>query len=98
MSAYQTVVVGTDGSDSSLRAVERAARIAGADAKLIIASAYLPHSDDARAADVLKEESYKVTGSAPIYEILHTPRNGPTMPARRTSRSARSSAPRWTRW
>jgi nucleotide-binding universal stress UspA family protein len=72
MSAYQTVVVGTDGSDSSLRAVERAARIAGADAKLIIASAYLPHSDDARAADVLRDESYKVTGSAPIYEILHT--------------------------
>ena len=72
MSAYQTVVVGTDGSDSSLRAVERAATIAGADAKLIVASAYLPHNDDARAADVLKEESYKVTGSAPIYEILHT--------------------------
>jgi nucleotide-binding universal stress UspA family protein len=71
MSAYQTVVVGTDGSDSSLRAVERAARIAG-DAKLIVASAYLPHNDDSRAADVLKEESYKVTGSAPIYEILHT--------------------------
>ena len=71
MSAYQTVVVGTDGSDSSLRAVERAARIAG-DAKLIIASAYLPHGDDSRAADVLRDESYKVTGSAPIYEILHT--------------------------
>jgi nucleotide-binding universal stress UspA family protein len=72
MSAYQTVVVGTDGSDSSLRAVERAATIAGADAKLIVASAYLPHNDDSRAADALKEESYKVTGSAPIYEILHT--------------------------
>ena len=72
MSAYQTVVVGTDGSDSSLRAVERAAKIAGEDAKLIVASAYLPQHDDARAADVLKEESYKVTGSAPIYEILHT--------------------------
>ena len=72
MSAYQTVVVGTDGSDSSLRAVERAARIAGADAKLIVASAYLPHSDDSRAADALRDESYKVTGSAPIYEILHT--------------------------
>jgi nucleotide-binding universal stress UspA family protein len=71
MSAYQTVVVGTDGSDSSLRAVERAARIAG-DAKLIVASAYLPHGDDNRAADVLRDESYKVTGSAPIYEILHT--------------------------
>jgi len=72
MSAYQTVVVGTDGSDSSLRAVERAAKIAGEDAKLIIASAYLPQHDDARAADVLKEESYKVTGTAPIYDILHT--------------------------
>ena len=72
MSAYQTVVVGTDGSDSSLRAVERAAKIAGDDARLIIASAYLPHPDDARAADVLRDESYKVTGTAPIYDILHT--------------------------
>src|SRR5271170_3964546 len=72
MSAYQTVVVGTDGSDSSMRAVDRAAAIAGEDAKLIIASAYLPHHDDARAADVLRGESYKVTGTAPIYEILHT--------------------------
>ena len=71
MSAYQTVVVGTDGSDSSMRAVERAARIAGADAKLIIASAFLPQHEDARAVDVLKSESYKVTGTGPIYEILH---------------------------
>jgi nucleotide-binding universal stress UspA family protein len=70
MSAYQTVVVGTDGSDSSLRAVERAGAIAGADAKLIVASAYLPQQDDARAADTLKDESYKVHGAAPIYAIL----------------------------
>jgi nucleotide-binding universal stress UspA family protein len=72
MSAYQTVVVGTDGSDSSMRAVDRAAAIAGENAKLIVASAYLPHADDARAADVLRNESYKVTGTGPIYEILHT--------------------------
>jgi nucleotide-binding universal stress UspA family protein len=71
MSAYQTVVVGTDGSDSSMRAVEKAARIAGPDATLIIASAYLPQHEDGRAADVLGSESYKVTGTAPIYEILH---------------------------
>ncbi len=71
MSAYQTVVVGTDGSDSSMRAVERAASIAGADARLIIASAFLPQHEDARAVDVLKSESYKVTGTGPIYEILH---------------------------
>jgi nucleotide-binding universal stress UspA family protein len=71
MSAYGTVVVGTDGSDSSMRAVDRAATIAGADARLIIASAYLPQHEDGRAADILKEESYKVSGTGPIYAILH---------------------------
>jgi nucleotide-binding universal stress UspA family protein len=74
MGAYKTVVVGTDGSDSSMRAVDRAAAIAGADAKLIIASAYLPLHEDGRAADVLKEESYKISGTAPIYDILHDAR------------------------
>jgi nucleotide-binding universal stress UspA family protein len=70
MSVYRTVVVGTDGSDSSLRAVDRAGTIAGADAKLIVATAYLPQPEDPRAADALRDESYKVTGSAPIYAIL----------------------------
>jgi nucleotide-binding universal stress UspA family protein len=74
MSVYRTVVVGTDGSDSSLRAVERAGHIAGADAKLIVATAYLPQQKDTRAADVLKDESYKVSGSAPIYAILREAR------------------------
>lgn len=41
MSGYQTLVVGTDGSQTSLRAVERAAEIAArSDAKLIIATGY----------------------------------------------------------
>jgi nucleotide-binding universal stress UspA family protein len=70
MGAYRTVVVGTDGSDSSFRAVDRAAQIAGADTKLIIASAYLPQHEDTRAADTLRDESYKVSGTAPIYAIL----------------------------
>ena len=70
MSAYRTVEVGTDGSDSSLRAVQKAGSIAGANAKLIVATAYLPQNEDARAADALKNESYKVSGSAPIYAIL----------------------------
>ena len=53
MSAYQTVVVGTDGSDSSLRAVDRAGQIAaGSNAKLVIATAYFPQSEDQRAAAV----------------------------------------------
>ena len=74
MSAYRTVVVGTDGSDSSLRAVDRAGSIAGADATLIIATAYLPTHEDARAADILKGESYKVSGAGPIYDILRSAR------------------------
>lgn len=71
MSAYRTVVVGTDGSDSSLRAVDRAGQIAaGANAKLVIATAYFPQSEDQRAADVLKDEGYQMAGNAPIYAIL----------------------------
>lgn len=68
---YNTVVVGTDGSDSSFRAVDRAGALAaGADAKIIVATAYIETADDSRAADVLKDEGYKVTGAAPIYDIL----------------------------
>ncbi|MBY0442539.1 MAG: universal stress protein [Mycobacteriaceae bacterium] len=74
MSGYRTVVVGTDGSDSSLRAVDRAASIAGVDSTLIIATAYLPTHEDARAADILKGESYKVSGAGPIYDILRSAR------------------------
>ncbi len=71
MGGYKTVVVGTDGSDSSLRAVDRAGHLAsGPDAKLIIATAYFPASEDTRAADLLKDEGYKMSGNAPIYAIL----------------------------
>jgi nucleotide-binding universal stress UspA family protein len=76
MSAYQTVVVGTDGSESSLRAVERAAKIAAdSDAKLIIATGYLTHAEDRRAADVLGDEGYMVQGNAPIYAMLRDARD-----------------------
>ena len=71
MGGYTTVVVGTDGSASSLRAVDRAGQLAsGPDAKVIIATAYLENHDATRAADVLGAEGYKVTGAGPIYEIL----------------------------
>ena len=46
MSAYQSLVVGTDGSDTSLRAVDHAAAFAAKNnAKLIIAMAHLPNVD-----------------------------------------------------
>ena len=71
MSGYQTVLVGTDGSDSSLRAVDKAGQIAArSGAKVIVATAYLPQGEDQRAADVLKDEGYKMSGNAPIYAIL----------------------------
>ena len=76
MNTYQTVVVGTDGSESSLRAVDRAGEIAAeSNAKLFIATGYFPPSDDLRAADVLKDEGYKVRGNAPIYAILREARD-----------------------
>jgi nucleotide-binding universal stress UspA family protein len=76
MSAYKTVVVGADGSDSSMRAVDRAGAIAAeANAKLIVATAYHPLSGDPQAADVLKAEGYMVSGNAPIYAILRDARD-----------------------
>jgi nucleotide-binding universal stress UspA family protein len=66
MAAYQTVVVGTDGSESSLRAVDRAGAIASeSNAKLIIATGYIPLGDDA----------YMVHGNAPAYAILREARD-----------------------
>jgi len=74
--AYQTVVVGTDGSESSLRAVDRAGEIAAeSNAKLIIATGYIPQKDDLRAADALGNEAYKVRGNAPAYAILREARD-----------------------
>jgi len=76
MGSYRTVVVGTDGSDSSLLAVDRAGAIAAEDgAKLIVATAYLPAHDDTRAEDILKDEGYKVVGAAPVYGILREGRD-----------------------
>jgi nucleotide-binding universal stress UspA family protein len=85
MSVYRTVVVGTDGSASSMRAVERAGEVAAKqNAKLIVASAHIPtvekggwsrvpshdHVSDTRAADSLGAEGYVLHGNAPVYAIL----------------------------
>jgi nucleotide-binding universal stress UspA family protein len=79
MSGYTTILVGTDGSDSSLRAVDKAGQIAsGSDAKVVVATAYFPQSEDQRAADVLKGEGYKMAGNAPIYAILREARDRAT--------------------
>jgi nucleotide-binding universal stress UspA family protein len=72
MSDYKVVVVGTDGSDTSLRAVDRAAAVAAdAGAKLIVATAYLPEDErHSGEPDQLRGENYKTEGSAPVYGML----------------------------
>src|SRR4051795_11182402 len=70
---YSTVVVGTDGSESSYRAVDKAAEVAsGVGATLLLAAAYHPMSrrEQQRAADALGEEAYLVTGSTPAEDLL----------------------------
>jgi nucleotide-binding universal stress UspA family protein len=75
MPAYRTIVVGTDGSETSLAAVDRAAEVAAdSDAELVIVCAYTPVSrqDTASAEDALKDEAYLVVGWTPAEETLRT--------------------------
>jgi nucleotide-binding universal stress UspA family protein len=73
MSAYRTIVVGTDGSSTSLAAVDRAAAVAkDADAELLIVCAYTPASREStlEAEDALKDEAFLVRGWTPAEETL----------------------------
>lgn len=75
--AYSTVLVGTDGSSSSFKAVAAAASLAGATgARLVLACAYVPmrESERAAAADRLGDLAYKVTGSTPADDALRMAR------------------------
>jgi nucleotide-binding universal stress UspA family protein len=71
---YKTILVGTDGSDTSLRAVAKAAALAAdSDAKLIVASVYSTTRRDAAAPDPDQPggEDYRTVGDAPVYGLLH---------------------------
>lgn len=73
MSAYTKVVVGTDGSESSYRAVERAAVLAAdASATLVVACAYVPADPRSvnQAADQLGADAYQIRGDNPAEEIV----------------------------
>ncbi len=73
MSSYRNVVVGTDGSPPSLRAVARAAEVAhDSSARLVIVCAYHPSSDREveKAQDELGDEAFQVVGSAPAEDTL----------------------------
>ena len=69
MSAYKTIVVGTDGSKSSILAVERAAAIAAAfDATLVIGCAYYESEGDV--SETLRQDSVQVMGTDPAQQNL----------------------------
>ncbi|AEN13253.1 MULTISPECIES: universal stress protein [unclassified Streptomyces] len=78
MVAYRTVMVGTDGSESSFAAVEGAARLAAVcEAELVIACAYAPMRGPelSRATDQLGAEAFQVVGSAPAEDTLRIARD-----------------------
>jgi nucleotide-binding universal stress UspA family protein len=73
VTAYGTVLVGTDGSESSFRAVDKAAALAAdSHARLVIVCAYhpMPARDRQRAADVLGDLAYMVAGAHPAEDIV----------------------------
>ena len=71
MSAYRTVVVGTDGSATSMRAVDRAGKIAAeSNAKLVVATGYSSVSAERKSSAMLREahERAKAAGAKDIEE------------------------------
>ncbi|WP_422748854.1 universal stress protein [Mycobacterium sp. WMMD1722] len=73
MGDYRTIIVGTDGSESSLRAVQKAAQIAAdSNAKLIVASAFLPEEESTGGPDPdqLSGEGFRTQGNAATYDML----------------------------
>jgi nucleotide-binding universal stress UspA family protein len=77
MTDYKVVVVGTDGSDTSFLAVDRAAAIAAkSDAKLVVATAYLPKDEShSGEPDQLQGENYRTQGNAAVYGMLREARD-----------------------
>jgi nucleotide-binding universal stress UspA family protein len=77
VASYRKVLVGTDGSDSSFRAVDRAGQVAAdSGANLVLVCAYqpMPDRERARAGDQLGDLAYKVEGSTPADDVLRAAR------------------------
>ncbi|MCZ9309150.1 universal stress protein [Corynebacterium uberis] len=67
---YKKIVVGTDGSKSSMLAVERAAKLAAAfGAQLIIGCAYYENKEEA--SKTLRQDSVTILGDDPAQENLN---------------------------
>ena len=78
MGAYQRMMVGTDGSPTSMKAVEKAAELAHGDgAELVIVCAYTPIDSRANASqiDQLGDDAYQIQGDNPAAEIVREARD-----------------------
>jgi nucleotide-binding universal stress UspA family protein len=71
---YKVIVVGTDGSETSLRAVDKAAAIAAeSNARLIVASAHPASTERGQSGvdpDQARNEAHRTQGNAPVYDLL----------------------------
>jgi nucleotide-binding universal stress UspA family protein len=74
VTAYKTIVVGTDGSSTANLAVERAGAVAAdCDAELVIVCAYEPDSKpDPEAQRALGRDAWMVVGSGPAESLVST--------------------------
>lgn len=77
MPTYSKVLVGTDGSETSLVAVAKAASVAKAhEAELVVGCAYTPLESraNAYAADELGADAYQIQGDNPAGDIVRAAR------------------------
>ena len=82
---YKTIVVGSDGSKSSLLAVERAAKIAAAfDSTLIIGTAYYRNEEEA--AKTLRQDSVTISATTRRWRTSRAQLSTPAPQAHRTCR------------
>ena len=92
-SAYRTVVVGTDGSESSLRAVARAGALAGAVRRDAGHRLRLPAHRGRRPRGRPRrrtrcgDEAYQVVGSHPAEDTVRTAAERAARPGRRTCKT-----------
>ena len=72
MTAYKTIVVGTDGSETANRAVDRAGAVAAdCQAALFVVCAYqVREHPSAEAEHALGHDTWMVTGSAPAESVV----------------------------
>ncbi|GAA4546324.1 hypothetical protein GCM10023175_28280 [Pseudonocardia xishanensis] len=94
--SYRTIVVGTDGSETSMLAVDRVAGLAAdGGGRLVVATAYRAGESGGAADDALKGESHLVHGSRPAEDDLRAAadRAGKLLPGDRIDSTAVQGEP-----